>query len=280
MTNFIRNKRIYTSPSFDLESDGGGISLVTSGDKVKSLIAGTNTFIVDNGDGTVTISTDADDIIVVANYSALPAPNTVIDQFYWASASQGTSWLPGSLGGTYYNKGLYYSNGVSWEYLDTPYQATQAEVNTGTNTDKFITPSTLTNWSLISTLFKQLGNAFGVTAVLGTIDNFNLNFITNNIVRFTISNTGKLTIADLIGADSRAVEVDLNGEVSATKIFITAYLGGGTTTTNLENIANWDILGVYIGPAITGTYQGQKHYNADYLFECVADNVWIRLIRG
>jgi len=85
----------------------------------------------------------ADDITVVANYSALPAVGTVTGQFYWCSASQGTSWLPGSLGGTYYSAGLYYSNGATWEFIAVPYQATQAEVHTGTNTDKFVTPATL-----------------------------------------------------------------------------------------------------------------------------------------
>jgi len=86
-------------------------------------------------------------ITVVANYSALPDPTTVSGKFYWAEASQGTSWLPGSLGGTYYNSGMYYSNGVSWTFMNVPYQATQAEVNTGTNNDKFVTPSTFTNAS-------------------------------------------------------------------------------------------------------------------------------------
>jgi len=87
------------------------------------------------------------EITVVANYSALPDPTTVSGEFYWAEASQGTSWLPGSLGGTYYNSGMYYSNGVSWTFMNVPYQATQAEVNTGTNTDKFVTPDTFTNAS-------------------------------------------------------------------------------------------------------------------------------------
>ena len=82
-------------------------------------------------------------ITVVANYSALPDPTTVTGEFFWCSASQGTAWLPGSLGGTYYSNGLYYSNGVSWEFVATPYQATQAEVDTGTNDDKFVTPKTL-----------------------------------------------------------------------------------------------------------------------------------------
>lgn len=84
-------------------------------------------------------------ITVVANYSALPSVASASGQFYWVSNSQGTSWLPGSLGGTYYSAGQYYSNGVTWEYLSVPYQATLAEVNTGTNNDKFVTPSTFTN---------------------------------------------------------------------------------------------------------------------------------------
>jgi hypothetical protein len=42
---------------------------------------------------------------------------------------------------------MYYSNGTSWEYVITPYQATLSEVDTGTNTDKFVTPSTFTNAS-------------------------------------------------------------------------------------------------------------------------------------
>jgi hypothetical protein len=88
-------------------------------------------------------SASGSSITVVANYSALPDPTTVSGKFYWAEASQGTSWLPGSLGGTYYNSGMYYSNGVSWSFVNVPYQATQAEVDAGTNNDKFVTPKTL-----------------------------------------------------------------------------------------------------------------------------------------
>ena len=82
---------------------------------------------------------------VVANYSALPSAAAAIGLFYWCEASQGIYWLPGSLGGTFYPKGQYYSNGTFWEYQENPSQATQSEVNTGTNTDKFVTPSTLSN---------------------------------------------------------------------------------------------------------------------------------------
>lgn len=107
--------------------------------------SGANVFLtaLDGGGGGASLT-------VVANYAALPAANTVTGEFYWAEASQGTQWLPGSLGGTYYPLGIYYSNGVSWSYIQTPYQATQPEVDAGTNNDKFVTPLTLENndkWS-------------------------------------------------------------------------------------------------------------------------------------
>jgi hypothetical protein len=84
-------------------------------------------------------------ITTVANYSALPSATAVSGKFYWCEASQGTKWLPFSVGGTYYPLGMYYSNGVTWEYSETPYQATLSEVNTGTNTDKFVSPYTFTS---------------------------------------------------------------------------------------------------------------------------------------
>lgn len=86
-----------------------------------------------------------DPITVVANYAALPDPTTVTGEFYWTEAAQGTQWLPGNLGGTYYPLGIYYSNGISWAHIESPYQATQLEVDAGTNDNKFVTPSTLKN---------------------------------------------------------------------------------------------------------------------------------------
>lgn len=90
-------------------------------------------------------STTGVSFTVVANYSALPPANTQAGKFYWCEASQGTWWLPGNLGGTYYPKGLYYSNGTIWESIETPYQATQAEVDAATATDVFVSPATLKN---------------------------------------------------------------------------------------------------------------------------------------
>lgn len=75
----------------------------------------------------------------VANYSALPSAASVPNSFYWVQASQGTKYIGVLWGGSYYPAGTYHSNGVSWEYMDTPSQATQSIVDTGTDTERYIT---------------------------------------------------------------------------------------------------------------------------------------------
>lgn len=82
---------------------------------------------------------------VVANYSALPAPATVPGVTYVVLNSQGSR-----LFFNYYSKGLYYSDGTSWIYTDTPIVATQAEMDAGVNGEKYGTPATinaLLKWS-------------------------------------------------------------------------------------------------------------------------------------
>jgi hypothetical protein len=105
-------------------------------------------------------------ITVVTNYSSLPSASTVSGQFYWCSQSQGTSWLPGSLGGTYYNSGLYYSNGTSWEFLNVPYQATQVEVDAGVIEDKFVSPATLAGTSKWGDYLPLAGGTMDSEAVI------------------------------------------------------------------------------------------------------------------
>ncbi len=61
---------------------------------------------------------------------------------------------------------------------------------------------------------------------------------------------------------------------------IESYLTSSVPATLLNDANNWDINGNYIGTAISGTYQGQSHYNANYWYTAVDDNTWIRLIRG
>jgi hypothetical protein len=82
----------------------------------------------------------------VNNYSALPVASTVANQYYHVVNSQGTAWLPGWLGGTYYPRGFYYSDGTVWIYAgEVPYQATLGDVNAGTIQDQFVSPFTFNN---------------------------------------------------------------------------------------------------------------------------------------
>lgn len=95
------------------------------------------------------------EITVVDNYTALLALPPTADTFYWCQNSQGTSWLPGSVGGTYYPKGIYYcftTSPLVIEYLETPYQATQVEVDAGTVDNKFLTPKTFNDSAQLSTI--------------------------------------------------------------------------------------------------------------------------------
>tara|TARA_R110000822_G_scaffold2734_5_gene12693 strand:+ start:6672 stop:7172 length:501 start_codon:yes stop_codon:yes gene_type:complete len=74
--------------------------------------------------------------------------------------------------------------------------------------------------------------------------------------------------------------VNISGSTVTEIPIIDAYLINGSITGYLDTPSNWDINGNYIGPSITGTYQGQNHYNANYWFTSVDNDVWIRLIRG
>jgi hypothetical protein len=96
--------------------------------------------ILQNAIDGVGVGTNINTIDVYAN---LPAANTNSGIFYWVEQDSGTWWLPGSLGGTYYKRGLYYSNGTIWDTAPVPYQATQLEVDAGTEAYKFVTPLTV-----------------------------------------------------------------------------------------------------------------------------------------
>ncbi len=142
-----------------------------------------------------------DPITVVANYAALPPANTVTGQFYWAEAAQGTSWLPGSLGGTYYPLGIYYSNGTTWAHIETLFQATQAEVNTGTNDNKFVTPLTLANSTAVTDKTNGTGIAnqvafwTGAKTLAGDPD-LTYDSINNRLSFGTASGAGRINLPD------------------------------------------------------------------------------------
>jgi hypothetical protein len=84
----------------------------------------------------------------VTNFSALPDPTTVgLYDVFIVDNAQGNRFWYGSIGGTYYPSGAYYSDLTKWIYSESASKATQAEVDAGTNTEKYVTPETLNNYS-------------------------------------------------------------------------------------------------------------------------------------
>ena len=104
-----------------------------------------------------------------------------------------------------------------------------------------------------------------------------------------ISTTGVTTIQpDAViysKMQNASAETMLGNTTSSTGIIeeipiIEHYITTSATQTLLVTTTNWDVNGNYTGTAITGTYQGQAHFDGNYWFTAVADNNWIRLIRG
>jgi len=97
-------------------------------------------------EGTTVIPETVPDIIHVDNYSALPDPATVsLYTIYVVDNAQGNKFWYGSIGGTYYPAGAYYSALTKWVYSEAASKATQAEVNTGTDNEKYLTAETFNN---------------------------------------------------------------------------------------------------------------------------------------
>lgn len=201
--------------------------------------------------GTTWETSEADEIKVVTNYSALPDPTTVPGQFYWCEASQGTKWLPGSLGGTYYNSGMYYSNGTSWTFLNVPYQATQAEVNAGLNDDKFVTPNTLGNSIWAFTASKVLATVLtGLSASAGTytatdsiLTAFNkLKYLLDNIATNTTPGIMKLYTTTGVNEDGSITQKSftdgLNAKSDKKDLYVKSLTSDISTTSNVQLSTN------------------------------------------
>jgi hypothetical protein len=151
-----------------------------------------------------------------------------------------------------------------------------------TSTDTFTTAFTYSN-NVFTINRNQSLPALTATinSVTGWTVNGNTNITSNLVVTGTSSLNGTISSSGLAGSTDRMVQVSSGGTISATAEIISGYItSGGTVALLLDNNSNWDINGNYTGSTITGTYQGQKHYNGNYFYEAVADNLFIRLIRG
>jgi hypothetical protein len=153
-----------------------------------------------------------------------------------------------------------------------------------------------TGWTANSLVTKSyVDSSSGGTTTLNNGDIFVGN-VSNSATSVTmtgdtlISNTGVVTIQpDVVTYDkmqdvtAKSVLGNSTGAGTIAEIpIIEHYLPAGNANIALLNLTtNWDVNGNYTGgTAITLTYQGQSHYNGDYWFTAVADNTWIRLIRG
>jgi hypothetical protein len=80
------------------------------------------------------------------------------------------------------------------------------------------------------------------------------------------------------GTDVRMTEVDANGVMTATKTIITGKLADATIISYLVADASWNNLGVYVGTAITGTFEGMYYFAGNYYYVAYSDNVWNRIL--
>jgi hypothetical protein len=147
--------------------------------------------------------------------------------------------------------------------------------------DTFVTGFTYSNNTF--TISRNSGSTLtaSINSVTGWTVNGNTSITGNLIVTGTSALNGTISSSGLAGSTDRMVQVNSGGTISASADIIPAYItSGGTIANLLDDTNNWDINGNYIGSIITGTFQGQKHYNNKYFFEAVADNLFIRFIRG
>jgi len=235
----------------------------------------------------------ASTFIEVANYTALPAAGTAPGQTYIVLASQGTPYIGGLWGGTYYGKGYYYDTGSAYIYTEVPYQATQVQVDTGTDTDKFVTPNTLTNATVVTNKVIKNANITGATKTKITYDakglvtggadattadiadSLNKRYVTDaNLV--VIGNTSGVNSGDnAINTGGYVVASGTNAYTATLSPVPSAYITGmqvrvkiQNTNTTTATTFNFNSLGVKNIKGADGGSIGINSFtaNSDYLF--------------
>lgn len=93
-------------------------------------------------------------------------------------------------------------------------------------------------------------------------------------------NNGVVSYVKMQTMTQKAVlgSTNVSGGVVTELPLYNSYITLGTTSDDLEDSSNWTGA-TYTGPTITGTYQGQNHYDGSYFYTAVDDNLWIRLAR-
>jgi len=194
--------------------------------------------------------------IQVANFAALPPAALNTNKMYYCIASQGTRWLPGTWGGTYYPSGWYRSNGLTWEFQETAFQASLADVVAGTIQDQFVSPYTLKQGpNLDQSGAKNYASTSGTDTYTATIAPAITGYSTGQMfhINFANTNTGASTInLNALGAINI---VDSDG------VSVAAGLLKGIVSI-LYNGTNFQVLGVSSGGGLT--YGIAKQINRNF----------------
>jgi hypothetical protein len=113
----------YTTNTGNFKSDGASSQSIKS---IESLSLNSEGKVVitykDENDAIQTLTTPQSVLAIkynVLNYSELLIQTPDTYDYAYVRTSQGTSWLPGGLGGNYYGSGLYMWDGVNWVEDDT-----------------------------------------------------------------------------------------------------------------------------------------------------------------
>lgn len=170
----------------------------------------------------------------VLNYNELLTISTQsLHDFAYIREAQGTQWLPGSLGGTYYSAGLYMWDGTSWKKDDTQLlEAVNTLVtNLHTHTNKTVLDLISQNdYNLVTSLsssgliyggevtINSLDNTkFDISSGFGVIVDNSVNPPTKNFINWS-SKTAQIT-PFLSSATNTFLAVDINGDIVKTDVF-------------------------------------------------------------
>ena len=161
----------------------------------------------------------------VLNYTELLTKTPDIYDYAYVRESQGTQWLPGSLGGNYYSSGLYLYNGTQWVKDDTDIynQLEQTVDNLSTKVDK-ITGKGLSTEDYTTTEKNKLASITEIftTSLKTSYDNTVIWVTTNGINllnHLTNTNNPHNVTASQIGA--LTTEIDPIFNVSEASNFVT-----------------------------------------------------------
>ena len=107
----------------------------------------------------------------VSTYADLPPAADYPNRIYAVLTSTGNRWLPAWLGGNFYPKGFYLSDGTTWNYMgEFPNQATQAQVDAGILSDVFVSPATLANTTLLDETYRYTTTSTNLLSGDGTLE--------------------------------------------------------------------------------------------------------------